>query len=85
MEVITWLAVYYVKSELYAEASKYFKRAAELEPKEVKWKLMVASCYRRLGNFKEALKLYKRVHALDPDNIECSYIYIFGVFYCFSI
>jgi len=71
MEVISWLGVWYVKSELYEDAIQFFERAAEIEPGEVKWQLMVASCFRRMGNLQSALDLYKRIHKQDPDNIEC--------------
>ena len=71
MEVISWLGVWYVKSELYENAIEFFERAAEIEPREVKWKLMVASCHRRMGNTQAALQLYKRIHQQDPDSIEC--------------
>ena len=30
---------------------EYFERAALVQPGEVKWQLMVTSCYRRLGDF----------------------------------
>lgn len=30
---------------------EYFERAAQVQPGEVKWQLMVTSCYRRLGDF----------------------------------
>jgi intraflagellar transport protein 88 len=42
MEVISWLGVWYVKGELYEDAIQFFERAAEIEPNEVKWQLMVA-------------------------------------------
>jgi intraflagellar transport protein 88 len=71
MEVITWLGVWYVKSELYEPAIQYFERAAEIEPQEVKWRLMVASCYRRMGAYQKALELYREIHHTDSDNIEC--------------
>jgi tetratricopeptide (TPR) repeat protein len=32
---------------------------------------MVASCYRRSGNYRGALDAYKRIHRQFPDNIEC--------------
>ena len=76
MEVISWLGVWHVKAgqfdrDEYGEAIEYFERAAEIEPQEVKWKLMVASCYRRMDRLDQALAIYKRVHRVDPDNIEC--------------
>lgn len=39
MEVISWLGVWYVKSELYESAILFFQRAAEIEPGEIKWKV----------------------------------------------
>lgn len=74
MEVISWLGAYFVKSEMYEkvcsillsscfyccwQAMAYFIRASQIQPKEVKWRLMIASCYRRIGNFQQALKIYE--------------------------
>jgi tetratricopeptide (TPR) repeat protein len=71
MEVISWLGAYHVKSEMYEEAMQYFQRATEIQPKEVKWRLMVASCHRRIGSFQQALKIYEDIHRDHPDNVEC--------------
>ncbi|XP_061648470.1 intraflagellar transport protein 88 homolog isoform X2 [Phyllopteryx taeniolatus] len=49
MEVIEWLAAYYVQTQLYEKAIHYFDRAILVQPTEVRWQLMVASCYRRSG------------------------------------
>jgi uncharacterized protein HemY len=53
--------VWYVKREMYDQAIEYFERAAIVQPSEVKWRLMVASCYRRLGDFHRAFELYQKV------------------------
>lgn len=76
MDVISWLGVWHVKAgayekDEYAEAIEYFERAAEIEPAELKWKLMVASCWRRMDKLDRALQIYKAVHRADPDNVEC--------------
>lgn len=71
LETISWLGIYYVRNELYEKASQFFERAAQIQPKEVKWKLMVASCYRRTGSSQRALSLYEEIYAEHPDNIEC--------------
>lgn len=71
MEVISWLGVWYVKGELYEEALPFFERASEIEPGEIKWHFMVASCYRRMGSLQQALDVYKKIHKQDPDNIDC--------------
>lgn len=58
---ISWLGVWYVKREMYEQAIEYFERAAAVQPGEVKWRLMITSCYRRLGDFYKALELYQQV------------------------
>jgi len=32
---------------------------------------MIASCYRRMSLFNDALKVYEEIHNEHPDNIEC--------------
>lgn len=71
MEIISWLGVWYVNSELYEHAIQFFTRAAQIEPSEVKWRLMIASCYRRMRNFHEAIRIYQDIHEVDPDNVKC--------------
>ncbi|CAD7927124.1 unnamed protein product [Amoebophrya sp. A120] len=71
MTVITWLGIYYVKQELYELAIQYFSRASQIQPNEVKWLLMVASCYRRMGSYHPALKLYEDIHRTHPNDKEC--------------
>ena len=71
MNVISWLGAYFVKNEMYEKAVAYFERAAQIQPQEVKWKLMVASCHRRSGDYQLAFEIYRMIHADFPDNIEC--------------
>lgn len=71
LDVISFLGIWYVKAELYEKAVEYFQRAAEVEPKEAKWQLMVASCYRRMREFDEAVARYEAIHDAFPDNMEC--------------
>lgn len=61
LNVTSWLGVWYVKREMYEQAIEYFERAAQVQPSEIKWPLMVTSCYRRLGDFYKALELYQKV------------------------
>jgi intraflagellar transport protein 88 len=56
---------------MYERACQYFERASQVNPKEVKWRLMVASCFRRMEDYEKALKLYKAIHEEFPDNLEC--------------
>jgi intraflagellar transport protein 88 len=40
--------------QVYERALPYFELAAAIQPQEVKWSLMVASCHRRIGAFDQA-------------------------------
>ncbi|KAI9106153.1 hypothetical protein DFS34DRAFT_574330 [Phlyctochytrium arcticum] len=71
MDVIAWLGAYYVECQVYEQAVQFFERASIIQPAEVKWQLMVASCFRRSGNYQASLEMYKKVHERFPDNVEC--------------
>ncbi len=71
MDVISWLGLYFVKNDLYEKALQYFERATQIQPKEVNWQLMVASCYRRIGSYQQAKKCYEDIYQKYPDNLEC--------------
>ncbi|XP_039257756.2 intraflagellar transport protein 88 homolog [Styela clava] len=71
IETLDWLGGYYIQSQFYEKAVRYYSRAAVIQPKEVKWQLMVASCYRRSGNYQLAFEKYKSIHNQFPDNVEC--------------
>ncbi|XP_020657708.3 intraflagellar transport protein 88 homolog [Pogona vitticeps] len=71
IEVIEWLGAYYIDTQFCEKAIHYFERAALIQPTQVKWQLMVASCYRRSGNYQKALDTYKMIHRKFPDNAEC--------------
>jgi intraflagellar transport protein 88 len=65
LNVLSWLGVWYVKREMYEQAIEYFNQAAKVQPSEIKWQLMVTSCYRRLGDLYKALELYQKVNYLS--------------------
>ncbi|KAK3576957.1 hypothetical protein CHS0354_005962 [Potamilus streckersoni] len=69
--VIEWLGAYYIDSKFCEKAIHYFERAAIVQPSQVKWHLMIASCHRRSGNYNQALDTYKYIHRKFPDNVEC--------------
>lgn len=50
--------------QVYERALPYFELAAAIQPKEVKWSLMVASCYRRIGAYEQALRRWVRQQAV---------------------
>nr|KAF6427664.1 intraflagellar transport 88 [Rousettus aegyptiacus] len=69
--VIEWLGAYYIDTQFCEKAIQYFERAALIQPTHVKWQLMVASCFRRSGNYQKALDTYKDIHRKFPENAEC--------------
>ncbi|PNF32805.1 hypothetical protein B7P43_G04474 [Cryptotermes secundus] len=69
--VLDWLGSYFIEHQVAEKALGYFERAALMQPNEVKWQLMAASCHRRSGNYHQALQAYKDIHVRFPDNIEC--------------
>ncbi|XP_078699282.1 intraflagellar transport protein 88 homolog isoform X2 [Branchiostoma floridae x Branchiostoma belcheri] len=71
IEIIEWLGAYYIDSQFCEKAIHYFERAAVIQPSQVKWQLMVASCHRRSGNYQQALETYKEIHSKFPENVEC--------------
>jgi len=71
IKVIEWLGAYYIESQFCEKAIQYFERASLIQPNQVQWKLMVASCHRRSGNYQLALDTYKITHKRFPDNIDC--------------
>ena len=71
IDVISCLGMHHAKQDMFEKAILYFERASQIQPKEVKWQLMIASCYRRMNLFNEALKVYEEIYADHPDNIDC--------------
>ena len=68
---ISWLGAYYMESQFVEKAIIFFERATQIQPGEVRWRLMVASCHRRIGNYQLALQMYKDIHEQFPENTEC--------------
>ncbi len=56
---------------MFEQAIPYFERACLLQPKEVKWALAVASCYKKSGSHQMAYDMLKSIHAKFPDSVEC--------------
>ncbi|KAL7385177.1 hypothetical protein ABVT39_017044 [Epinephelus coioides] len=70
IDVIEWLGAYYIDTQFCEKAIQYFERATLIQPTQVQWQLMVASCYRRSGNYQKALETYKDIHRKFPENVE---------------
>ncbi len=52
IDVISWLGAYYMDSQFADKAIVFFERAALIQPTQVNWQLMVASCHRKTGKAK---------------------------------
>ena len=63
--------MHHAKQDMFEKAILFFERASQIQPKEVKWGLMIASCYRRMNLFNEALKVYEEIYDQNQDNIDC--------------
>lgn len=75
LDVISWLGIWFIKNEMYEKSLHFFSRAGQIEPQEIKWQLVINSCYRRMGDYSKALKLYKKLHIKYPNNEECKFCY----------
>lgn len=62
---------YYIFLKVAEKALPYFEKAVELAPDEPRWRLLVAACLRRTGQFHKALAEYQDIYNKFPDNIEC--------------
>jgi len=63
--------MHHAKQDSFEKAITYFERAFQIQPKEVKWQLMIASCYRRMNLFQEAHKVYEEIYQEYPDSLDC--------------
>ena len=54
IDVISWLGAYYMETQFADKAIRYFERAALIQPTQINWQLMVASCYRKIGELLES-------------------------------
>jgi intraflagellar transport protein 88 len=73
LDVIGWLAIWFIKHEMYEKSIEFFRQASDIDPKEVKWKLMIGSCYRKIGRLDDALDVYEEVRNDHPRDIECKF------------
>uniref|UniRef100_A0A7S2KRV1 UDP-N-acetylglucosamine--peptide N-acetylglucosaminyltransferase SPINDLY n=1 Tax=Leptocylindrus danicus TaxID=163516 RepID=A0A7S2KRV1_9STRA len=71
INVVTWLGVWFAKNEMYEKSLHFFERATDIQPDEIKWKLAVANCHRRMGNTSKALSLFESISQSNPDDRDC--------------
>lgn len=71
LDTLAWLGASCVENKVYDEAIKYFKRASLLQPQRGQWRLWMATCHRRMGNYQLALEIYLKIHEEFPDDVKC--------------
>eukprot|EP00080_Pristionchus_pacificus_P009379 PDM69399.1 osm-5 [Pristionchus pacificus] len=71
MKTVEWIAAYYLDAQFAEKAVTYFEKAALMQPNEIKWHMMIASCTRRSGNYHKAFQLYKAIHNKFPSHLPC--------------
>ncbi|GMR61673.1 hypothetical protein PMAYCL1PPCAC_31868 [Pristionchus mayeri] len=71
MKTVEWIAAYYLDAQFAEKAITYFEKAALMQPSEIKWHMMIASCTRRAGNYQKAFELYKAIHNKFPSHLPC--------------
>ncbi|TPX47659.1 hypothetical protein SeLEV6574_g02544 [Synchytrium endobioticum] len=70
-DVISWLGDHYIHEEMYEQALRVYKTATLISPLDVRWHLAIARCMRTKGDYQNALDVYRRVHSVFPENVEC--------------
>ena len=65
------LAAHYIETKAYEKAIHYLRQAAAIEPRKIKWLLMVAACHLRTSNYQQAIACYRLAHSRFPQNLDC--------------
>lgn len=65
------LVKYEITKAFFLHSIWTFFSSSSPRPGEIKWHLMVASCYRRSGDYTAALEKYKWIHHHFPDDTDC--------------
>eukprot|EP01083_Nonionella_stella_P143249 444774_1 len=61
INIISWLGIWYINNSLYENAIRIFDNAYLIQPSQTKWKLMIASCYRRMRNLHKSIHIYLEI------------------------
>ena len=71
LDVISSIGTFFVKQEMYERSLYFFQQAQLVEPKQIKWGLMIASAHKRCDNHNAAFIEYKKLHENFPESEEC--------------
>jgi len=61
LNIISWLGIWFINNSLYESAIAVFRDAARIQPTQIKWRLMIASCFRRMRSFQKAIAIYRNI------------------------
>lgn len=64
------LGFLYFREEIYEKAIKFFELAFKVQPNAFIAEIQYGKCYQKLGNNKEAFRVFKRIHNKYSDNKE---------------
>ena len=71
LDVISAIGTFFVKQEMYERSLYFFQQASLIQPKEIKWGMILASNHKRCGNHDIAFQEYQKLHEKFPENEEC--------------
>lgn len=64
------LGFLYFREEIFEKAIKFFELACKVQPNACIAEIQYGKCYQKLGNNKEAYKVFRRVHNKFPEHKE---------------
>ena len=64
------LGFLYFRDEIFEKAIKYFELACKVQPNAFIAEIQYGKCFQKLGNNREAFKVYRRIHNKYPENRE---------------
>ena len=67
-----------MECEVYEQAIQFYESAILIQPKEPKWHMMIAYCYRKSANYRKSFDIYEAIHRKFPENLECKLIRLFN-------
>lgn len=71
LDAIGHLSIWFVRQQKYEKALYFFRCASVIQPKENKWRYMMANCYRKLMKNNEAFEIYESIRSRSPHDKEC--------------
>jgi len=64
------LGFLYFKDEIYEKAIQFFELASKVQPNAYTAEIHYAKCFYKLGQYRDAIQAFKKIHNKYPDNRE---------------